>query len=362
MSAAITWAMRDGLGMIGGLLFSYSTSSLFDANVKEFRLFADVINDVGLTLDMIAPYVDKEHVLYVTGLGTICKVMCGIAAGATKGSITQHFCLRGNMADLNAKEGTQETLVSLVGMLMGIALARYLHYLEQRDVSLTATVSWTIFTFLTLVHVWANCEGVKVLRLRTLNRERASVALRGIVEQLATKSPKACTNNESISSLVDFIPTPEQTNESLWASTQTLLFSPKIRLGVQAKRILENLESQDMITSLMKEFADEKYILGISRGGGICVALCANATDQDELKAFIHAMTIQQCVEEESFKLDNDHSELISRTHREVSEVFSTSRGINVLDGLADRGWDVKNRLYLGYGKWRLQWSSAKTE
>jgi hypothetical protein len=53
---------------------------------------------------------------------------------------------------------------------------------------------------------------------------------------------------------------------------------------------------------------------------------------------------------------------IIDRTHREVSEVFSTSRGINVLDGLADRGWDVKNRLYLGYGKWRLQWSSAKTE
>lgn len=309
----MTWAMRDGLGMIGGLLFSYSTSSLFDANVKEFRLFADVINDVGLTLDMIAPYVDKEHVLYVTGLGTICKVMCGIAAGATKGSITQHFCLRGNMADLNAKEGTQETLVSLIGMLLGIALARYLHHLEQRDVSLTATVSWTIFTFLTLVHVWANYEGVKVLRLRTLNRERATVALRGVVEQLATNSSKAYTNDENMSSLVHLIPTPEETSESLWASTRMLLFSPRIRLGVQAKCILENLESQDMTSALMKEFVNEKYVLCIGRGGAISVTLCVNATDQDELKAFVHAMTIHDCVEEKSFKLDSEHAELISR-------------------------------------------------
>jgi hypothetical protein len=74
----------------------------------------------------------------------------------------------------------------------------------------------------------------------------------------------------------------------------------------------------------MKEFVDEKYILGISRGGGICVALCVNATDQDELKAFIHAMTIQQCVEEESFKLDNDHSELISR-YALVHYIFNSS-------------------------------------
>eukprot|EP00970_Alexandrium_tamarense_P019745 scaffold14402_cov207-Alexandrium_tamarense.AAC.9 len=55
MSAAMTWAIRDGLGMVGGLLFSYVASSHFDAHVKEFRLVADVLNDVGLTLDMALP-------------------------------------------------------------------------------------------------------------------------------------------------------------------------------------------------------------------------------------------------------------------------------------------------------------------
>lgn len=32
--AAITWALRDGSGMIGGLLFSYICSSYFDTHVK----------------------------------------------------------------------------------------------------------------------------------------------------------------------------------------------------------------------------------------------------------------------------------------------------------------------------------------
>jgi hypothetical protein len=34
--------------MLGGLFFSYFASPFFDSYVKEFRLFADVINDLGL--------------------------------------------------------------------------------------------------------------------------------------------------------------------------------------------------------------------------------------------------------------------------------------------------------------------------
>ena len=55
MSAAMVWAIRDGFGMIGGLLFSYKASPHFDAHVKEFRLLADIFNDVGLTIDLALP-------------------------------------------------------------------------------------------------------------------------------------------------------------------------------------------------------------------------------------------------------------------------------------------------------------------
>ena len=319
MSAAMTWAMRDGLGMVGGLLFSYSTSSLFDSHVKEFRLFADIINDVGLTLDMLAPYCagsspDHRVVLYVTSMGTICKVMCGIAAGATKGSITHHFCLRGNMADLNAKEGTQETLVSLVGMLLGIALARYLHRMEQQqqqreeDESLmTATaVSWTIFVILTIVHVWANYIGVKLLHLRTFNRERAKVALEGIVNQLAIQSSDdGCSSRLPSHTLLEdsihSMPTPEQVSESLWSSVRTLLFTgtTTVHLGVPAKNILNELAPDEMVSLLMEEFATDHYVLSIvgkSKRTTIRVALRVGATDRDELKAFLHALTLDKCI------------------------------------------------------------------
>lgn len=71
--------------MIGGLLFSYSASHRFDSHSKEYRLFADIANNVGLTIDMLAPHVPRSMLLWTSGLATLCRVACGMAAGATKG-------------------------------------------------------------------------------------------------------------------------------------------------------------------------------------------------------------------------------------------------------------------------------------
>ena len=112
-----TWAVRDGLGMLGGLLFSYVASPHFDAHVKEFRLLADILNADGLTLYVALPliltwvssssspswsgslpipfgpwystlsfYLPSLH-LVLTSASTLCKVACGMAAGATE----RHF-------------------------------------------------------------------------------------------------------------------------------------------------------------------------------------------------------------------------------------------------------------------------------
>ena len=43
-----------------------------------------------------------------------------VTAGATRASITAHFALEGNLADVSAKEGAQETAVTLVGLVDSI--------------------------------------------------------------------------------------------------------------------------------------------------------------------------------------------------------------------------------------------------
>lgn len=300
--------MRDGLGMVGGLTFSYFTSFLFDSYVKEFRLFADIINDLGLTLDMVAPYY-PNHVLYITSLGTVCKIMCGIAAGATKGSITQHFCQRGNMADLNAKEGTQETLVSLIGMILGVLLARYLNRIEKDSggPQLAATISWTIFIVLTLVHVWVNYIGVKLLHLKTLNQERAKVALRGVVAATVEQTLVSSGNKTSDwpkRAIVDTIPTPDGVSESLLASTWGMLFPSSVRLGTRLSDTFQGMTSVEA-KQAVELFVNEKYILTVRRRKRIRCSLLVGAKDEDEWKAFLHIMVLRDCLSQ-SQSLDAD--------------------------------------------------------
>jgi hypothetical protein len=282
ISAAMAWAFRDGIGMVGGLVFSYFCSDTFDSHVKEFRLFADVINDVGLTLDMVAPYFSRP--MYILSLSTICKTMCGMSAGATKGRITQHFAKHGNMADLTAKESTQETLVSLLGMIFGILLARVLNGLENKHHQ--EGITWAVFVVLTAVHVWANYRGVVLLKLTSLNPERSRVVLETcqIIECLVLGE-----DIENIQKALEKIPTPEEINESLWSSVTHLAY-PTSTVELGGRFCPEHYD-------LLSEFMEERYAIGRKPNGKLCISLCVGAAIKDELQAFLHALVLYQRLE-----------------------------------------------------------------
>ena len=412
-SAAVQWAMKDGCGMIGGLLFSYYSSSYFDSHVKEFRLFADIINDVGLCLDMICPLLDRKHVMVVSTVATLCRVMCGMAAGATKNCITQHFA-KGNMADLSSKEGTQETLVSLLGMILGICLARFLQNMEEtcqhlENLSVGGRSSeplwiykhgafyatWFIFLYLTAIHVWANWIGVKTLKLKTLNRERLQVALGIIITRMAMLVDIMDAELDNHKMLQDYtqdngislILTPEGCCESLWKSWSKLVMGDNLRLGAEVSNAFEGMCTSE-ITMVLKLYENERYILMIKPRGLVYVCLRkeihqtppnanksnqngeknANANDskddhghRDEnlclLKSFVHALIIQQYLMKDkrltSMYEINNVVKVLKRSKECVDILFPTV-GDQLLDVLAKRGWSTHS-LYLNYGKKRFE-------
>ena len=79
-------------------------------------------------------------------------------------AITSHFALQSNQCDVSAKEGSQETLVTLVGMLLGLVLTKY--------VSSSQMVVWSTFFVLTVIHVIANYIAVGSLQFHTINASR----------------------------------------------------------------------------------------------------------------------------------------------------------------------------------------------
>lgn len=49
---------------MGALLFGAMAGASFDPHLKEWRLFADLINDLGLTLDLAAPLLVKVDIVW----------------------------------------------------------------------------------------------------------------------------------------------------------------------------------------------------------------------------------------------------------------------------------------------------------
>lgn len=339
--AALTWALKDGMGMIGGLVFSYCASHLFDAHVKEFRLFADLINDVALTLDMLAPYFSS--LLLVSSASTLCKTLCGMSAAATKANITQYFAIEGNMADLNAKESTQETLVSLIGMLCGVTLARWLKDYEKSHAEFTEQIQWTTFIFLTLLHVWANWKGVCILRLRSLNRERADVVLSTIYQLPVTATSKQYSETD--------LPTPDNVNESLVKSTLKMLWTGRLRLNARVQDILnEDGPSPEYLEWYAKK--RQRYILSMNQKGRVQVCLLQGATNKDELQAFVHARLLVNFSERKQGTKDPLD---IALQYGEMVDAWSRLAEGSLFDRLAKAGWDVHGRLYLGFSRRRTE-------
>ena len=179
-SGALTKVFRDAASMIGSLLFTYLFASAFGRNIRQWRLFADVINDVGLTLAFVAPMFGKDYFLPITIVAGLCTSACGISAGATKAAISQWFAIDNNLTDLVAKEGSQETAVNVLGLLGGWAMLTTFN-------SSGSAVAWS-FALLTVLHVVANVCAIQHLRFETLNGIRFGIVFKRFQAQYHGRS------------------------------------------------------------------------------------------------------------------------------------------------------------------------------
>jgi Vitamin B6 photo-protection and homoeostasis len=93
--------------------------------------------------------------------------------------IQSHFARRNNLADVSAKESSQETAVTLAGLLSGLFIATFLE--------ITQWQSWMAFVSLTLLHVVANWQAVTCLTFNTLNGNRAAVAIDAYIADMGVK-------------------------------------------------------------------------------------------------------------------------------------------------------------------------------
>ena len=162
-AAAIQWCLRDGVGHLTSLAVVGFMSSSFDAYCKQWRLLADVMNDIGLTLELLAP-IHPPLFFLCTCLAVSAKSISGIAGGCSRNQIMNHFALRNNVGDVNAKSSSQGTVGNLLGLVIGMAVTWFLE--DKRCVTQVLCIA------LLGCHIFCNWLSLHLTHMTSLNPYR----------------------------------------------------------------------------------------------------------------------------------------------------------------------------------------------
>ncbi|KAL2519282.1 Protein root UVB sensitive 3 [Abeliophyllum distichum] len=327
IGATFQWFLRDLTGMLGGVLFTFYQGANLDSNAKMWRLVADLMNDIGMLMDLVSPLFPSAFLLIVC-LGSISRSFTGVASGATRAALTQHFALQDNAADISAKEGSQETVATMLGMALGMFLAR---------ITLGHSLAiWFCFLFLTIFHMYANYKAVRCLSLATLNCERSSILLLHFMETGQVLTPT------QVSAMEHVLP--------LWMtsrSTNRVKFLHQwVRLGIRIS-LFNCSEMLDLSHLAGSHYNKAKYIL-LEKKGIVSIVMHKDSTAADVLQAFMHALVMADLVHKDK------------SAHLESQSWMAKYYEVFVLK-LQSSGWKTE-RLLSPSVAWKANWLSRSSD
>ena len=301
-----------------------------------YRLLADVLNDIAFVLDCLSPAFPKAVRVVVLSFSSVLRALCGVAAGSAKASLSAHFARWGNLGELNAKDSSQETVISLLGMLVGSLVVSWVT---------KPFATWTTLILLLSVHLETNRRAVRAVSMRTLNRQRATLVYYHL----------KCGN----------VPTPQEVSKQEYIFERdgvlkggdggTLGFCS---VGGSVSRVLKSFGNQhdqtkssqvasDSLARKLNSFQDQQYIIFPdirARHKHINIVIKKDASSTDLLTAWWQALAlVNDCSSTETNEqtkgpshVDWQALDAIERTLQEAREMIKKNE-----ENLRKAGWDL---------------------
>ncbi|KAK1138910.1 hypothetical protein N8T08_001699 [Aspergillus melleus] len=366
-SALLLHILQDSSGRVATILFAHRVGTALEPECKMYRLAADVFNDVAMVLDCLSPMI-PAGVGRVTVLSTagVLRALCGVAGGSSKASLSAHFSKWGNLAEVNAKDSSQETIISLIGMLVG-------SFVVSRVTSYTAT--WISLVLLLTVHLSLNYAAVRSVQMTSLNRQRTNIVFSTLFESDPDVDIRSFSNSHQVkerqkgisfdqTSWLILSPAEVAKQERIfetdgilrWSSIRSLSTSRIgfCRIGLSVQQFLASsssyassgsLKTHLPVSRLSSLFKEESYILMLHYTNQTCYAdilLKNTSTVQAQFKAWAHALLAVRVL---STSLKGDSAISIDRIFDILSTTLSflndNERFDQYLQALTHVGWDV---------------------
>ncbi|WIA28880.1 hypothetical protein OEZ86_011404 [Tetradesmus obliquus] len=355
LGAVFQFFVRDILGMAGGIIFAYAAGGNFDSNAKQWRLFADVMNDLAMALDLASPLIPGGFMI-MASLGSVARAMVGMAAGATHAALTQHFATAGsNAADISAKADSRERATVIIGSLLGMAVT-------QRMAENVAA-AWLFFAVLTWVHVWANIRALRCLVLSSVNEPRLKLLLQHYQDKEKVLTPLQVSGLESL-----LVPPLAAAWQAVTSSQQHALIAFGAQLSAALRRAAAAAEAAagrvgrgtcpagqqglllQQALQQQKAAADRQYLLLLTGKKQLAVEVVLHeaAGQQVQLRAYLHALQLATALHQAGSS--GDTQQLLQR-----SEQWAVGSLPPFLAALQQHGWELV-KLFLPRPEWTAEW------
>ncbi|KAF6829991.1 duf647 domain-containing protein [Colletotrichum plurivorum] len=343
--AMLVQVIRESMGRLGTIAFAHLMGTSIEAECKAYRMASDVLCSVAFVLDCLSPLFPRGLRFLVLCFSSILFAASGVAGNASKSSLSGHFAKWNNLGELNAKDSSQETAISLMGMVTGTLVISLIT---------TPTATWTTLITLIGIYLFLNWKGVRAVKCRSLNRQRANIAFSALLSCDKVLTPGDVSKRESIFE--------QRGGEVLRWNCDAVLGHCKF--GVPLEQLLSSLASgqQHMrsfqlptvdMTALMDLFEKEEYILwaevfespaqAAASGTKVVVVLKNGVSAMSQLKAWFHSLLLVRRLNEShlsSSAMRGDETVMmahIAATMRTASEKYE-----GYARRLSAAGWNLE--------------------
>lgn len=314
LSATLNFLIRDGCGMLASLLFTSYAASSFRRNVKRWKYFADIMVDIGITLEIIAPLpLLKGWFLPLICVANVCKALCGVAAGACSGAFQLYWSMaligtQDGISEISAKNGAQRTVIGGVGLVLAGLLAKALGSGHVNK------IVWIgLYCTLTSVHLVANWWSLKLVELDWLNSWRLHFIvdqfLRSVDGTNTGKKAHVLSNPKEVSRIEPLLFLPELKRKK----------SCPIEMGVSFNRFARlSHHTSVSLQSILSRKQKQNYILSVGHAGTkrskqkrrVLIAFTPECSNRDVAMAYLHACLVGNELASTSKEQHNDVEEI----------------------------------------------------
>ncbi|XP_066498533.1 RUS1 family protein C16orf58 homolog isoform X3 [Hoplias malabaricus] len=274
-AATVTWILKDGTGMLGRILFAwmkgfllYGCGLLFrsklDSEAKKWRLFADILNDIAMFMEILAPHFPPFFTLIV--------------------------CVAGIF---------KETLVNLAGLLVSLVLIPL--------VTNNPMLTFLLFFLFTALHLFANYKAVRSVVMETLNEARLSILLHQFLHNRQILSPAQANQREPV-----FLEFKQNVPVRLGVCLGDVIKNPQelqLALKNNTKDYLIGIQNGSVCVCLGADASVHDEIMAYSQAVCISTVLHTPPPRDGELK---HLYEIK------------DSWELVSESHKLIDRIFQS--------------------------------------